>query len=124
MTATDDVQVAERFRLALEEAARTGDLEGVCSLLADDVVWVTPQRALTGFDDVRWELRWIRAAEMFDYEFVNDDWTDHGNGRLVCRVHETYRLKKTGEVGYERDRHVELQVHNGLIRRYEMRIVG
>src|SRR5262249_17659966 len=124
LTVAADAQIAERFRLALEEAVRTGELHGVYSLLADDVEWVTPQRTFRGLDDVKWELRWVSATETFDYEFRNDDWENHEAGVFVCRVHEVYRLKRTGEVGYERDRRVELQVRDGLVARYEMRIVA
>jgi ketosteroid isomerase-like protein len=119
-----DVDVAERFRLALEGAVRTGDLDAVYSLLADDVEWVTPQRTLHGLDEVKRELKWISPSETFDYEFREEDWIDAGDGILVCRVHQIYRLKGTEEVAYERDRRVELEINAGLISRYEMRTVG
>src|SRR5215471_5117323 len=96
--AASDVEAAERFRLAVEEAVRTGRPEPVYPLLANDVEWVTPFRTFRGRDNVKWELRWIRPAETFDYEFRNEDWVDRGDGVLVCRVHETHRLKTTGEI--------------------------
>src|SRR5262245_42356181 len=61
-----DAEIAERFRLALEEAVRTDELHGVYSLLADDVEWVTPQRTFRGLDNVKWELRWVSAPPTFD----------------------------------------------------------
>jgi ketosteroid isomerase-like protein len=122
--AADDVAIANRFRAALEAAVRTGDLEGVYPLLADDVEWVTPQRTLSGIDEVKDQLNWITPSELFDFEFSEGDWVDQGDGLLVCRVHEVYRMKESGEVGYERDRRVELTVRGGEISRYEMQIVA
>jgi ketosteroid isomerase-like protein len=119
----EDVELAERFRQALEAAVRTGDLEAVFTLLSPDVEWVTPQRTLRGIEEVRQQLNWISPSEAFDYEFSEEDWVDHGDGRLVCRVHEIYRLKQSGEFAYERDRRVELATRAGRITRYEMRNV-
>lgn len=122
--AAEDVELAERFRRALEGAVRTGDLEAVFPLLAPDVEWVTPQRTLRGIEEVRQQLDWVSPSEAFDYEFRDEGWVDHGGGRLVCRVHEVYRLKASGEVGYERDRRVELAVRAGKISRYELWNIG
>ena len=122
--AEQDVEVAERFRVAVEGAVRAGDLEPVYPLLDPDVEWVTPQRTLRGIDEVKQQLNWISGPETFDFEFREEDWVDHSDGRLACRVHEVYRLKDTGEFAYERDRVVELEIRGGKISRYEMRIVG
>jgi hypothetical protein len=51
--AAEDVQVADRFRVALEAAVRTDDREAVSPLLAPDVEWVMPQRTLHGIDEMR-----------------------------------------------------------------------
>ena len=122
--ATEDIEVAERFREALEAAVRSGDLEPVYPLLAPDVEWVTPQRTLRGIDEVKAQLTWIKPRETFDFEFSEEEWVDYGEGRLACRVHEVYRLKDSGEFAYERDRRVEVGIRDGKIGRYEMRIVG
>ena len=122
--AAQDVEVAKRFRVAFEGAVRTGDLEPVYPLLDRDVEWITPQRTLRGIDEVKQHLNWVSGPETFDFEFREEDWVDHGDGRLACRVHEVYRLKDTGELAYERDRVVELEIRDGKISRYEMRIVG
>ena len=55
MVGTQDVEIAERFRLALEAAIRTNDREVVYTLLAPDVEWVTPKRTLHGIDEMRRE---------------------------------------------------------------------
>jgi hypothetical protein len=122
--AADDMAIANRFQEALEGAARSGDLAEVYPLLAAEVEWVTSQRTLHGIDEVREQLTWITPSEAFDVEFVGETWIDHGDGRLVCRVDEIYRLKETGETGYKRDRQVELTILGGKISRYEMRKVG
>ncbi len=120
----DELEVANRFRAALEEAVRSGSPDGVYPLLASDVEWVAPQRTLHGIDEVRDQLTWIKPSETFDFEFGEGEWVAHGDGRVTCDVHEVYRLKTTGDVGYERDRHVELTIRDGTICRYEMRNVG
>ncbi len=78
--AVENIEVAERFREALEEAVRSGDLEDVYPLLAPDVEWVTPQRDLRGIDEVETELTWISPQETFDFEFSDQGWVDHGRG--------------------------------------------
>lgn len=121
---TDDLEVAARFRTALETAVRTGDSEAVLELVASDVEWVTPQRTLQGVDELKtWRL-WGSAAEAFDFEFAEGDWVDHGDGRLDCEVTQVYRVKETGELAYERVRRVELTVRDGKISRYELRFTG
>jgi hypothetical protein len=39
-------------------------------------------------------------------------------------VHETYRVKGSGDFAFARDRRVELTIRDGSIARYEMRVVG
>jgi len=120
----DDLAIAQRFQQALEGAVQSGDLEEVYPLLARDVEWITPQRRLNGIDEVRDQLTWISPADQFTIEFTGEAWVDHGDGRLVGRAHEIYRLKDTGETAYERRRQVELTIHDGKIGRYELRNVG
>src|SRR5215468_6584341 len=102
----DDLALAQRFQQALEGAVQSGDLEEVYPLLAQDVEWITPKRTLNGIDEVRDQLTWISPDNQFAIEFTDETWIDHGDGRLVGRAHEIYRLKDTGETGYERDRQV------------------
>jgi ketosteroid isomerase-like protein len=120
----EDLEVAARFRAALETAVRTGDHEAVLELVAPDVEWVTPQRTLNGVDELRtWRL-WGSSAEAFDFEFAEGDWVDHGDGRLECEVKQVYRVKETGDLAYERVRRVEVTVQDGRISRYELRFTG
>jgi len=120
----EDLEVAARFRAALETAVRTGDHEAVVELVAPDVEWVTPQRTLNGVDELRtWRL-WGSSAEAFDFEFAEGDWVDHGDGRLECEVKQVYRVKETGDLAYERVRRVEVTVQDGRISRYELRFTG
>jgi ketosteroid isomerase-like protein len=120
----EDLEVAARFRAALETAVRTGDHEAVLELAAPDVEWVTPQRTLNGVDELRtWRL-WGSSAEAFDFEFAEGDWVDHGDGRLECEVKQVYRVKETGDLAYERVRRVEVTVQDGRISRYELRFTG
>jgi ketosteroid isomerase-like protein len=120
----EDLEVAARFRAALETAVSTGDHEAVLELVAPDVEWVTPQRTLNGVDELRtWRL-WGSSAEAFDFEFAEGDWVDHGDGRLECEVKQVYRVKETGDLAYERVRRVEVTVQDGRISRYELRFTG
>jgi ketosteroid isomerase-like protein len=121
---SDDLEIAGRFRAALETAVRTGDHEGVLELLAPDVEWVTPQRTLRGIEEVRTWRVWGSSGESFDFEFGEGEWVDHGDGRVACDVHQVYRVKETGDFAYERERRVELTIRDGLISRYEVRSVG
>jgi ketosteroid isomerase-like protein len=121
---SNDVVIASRFRAALETAVRTGDHNALLELVAPDVEWVTPQRTLRGIDELRnWRI-WGSSAEGFDFDFVDRDWVDHGDGRVVCDVHQVYRKRGTAEFAYERERRVELTIRNGKISRYEVRVVG
>ena len=119
-----DVVIASKFRAALETAVRTGDHTALFELVDRDVEWVTPQRTLRGIDELRNWRTWASSAENFDFEFVDRDWVDHGDGHVVCDVHQVYRKKETGEFAYERERRVELRIRDGKISRYEVRVVG
>ncbi len=121
--ASDDVAVAERFRVALETAVRTGDREAVYELLAPDVEWVTPRRTLRGLDELMQEWTWGSSPESFEYEFDVSDWVDD-NGLLGCDVREIYRLKETGDFAYSRNLHVQLTIREDKITRYELRVLG
>ncbi len=121
--AAGDVDVAERFRVALEAAVRTGDREAVFELLAPDVTWVTPQRTLHGLDEMRQDWTWGSSPDTFDYEFEEEGWVNQGDDRVVCDVQEVYRMKNTGEFAYRRAVRVELTIRDGKIDRYELRVV-
>jgi len=122
--AAEDLEVAERFRVALEAAVRTADRESVFTLLAPDVEWITPRRTLHGIDEMRESWTWGSSPETFEYAFEEGEWVDHGDGCVSCDVNQVYRMKETGDFAYERDRHVQLTIRNGKISRYEMTIVG
>jgi ketosteroid isomerase-like protein len=119
-----NVDVAERFRVALEGAVRTGDRTDVYELLAPDVTWVTPQRTLRGLDEMRRDWTWASSPETFDYEFEEGTWVDQGDERVACEVQEVYRMKNTGEFAYRRTVRVELTIRDGKIDRYELRVVA
>lgn len=120
----DDLELAERFLVALETAAETGDKEPVYPFLAADVEWVTPKRVLSGIDEIREQLTWGTPREKLDVEFEQGEPTDLGDGRIVSNVHEIYRMRATGDFAFARDRQIELTIRGGEIARYEMRIVG
>jgi ketosteroid isomerase-like protein len=122
--ASENVEVAERFRVTLETAVRTGDREPVFALLAPDVEWITPQRTLHGIDEMREAWNWGSSPETFDYAFEEGDWIDEGSGQLLCDVRQVYKLKGSGEVAYERTRRVRLTIRDGKIGRYETKFVG
>ena len=122
--AAEDVEVAERFRAALEAAVQTGEREPVYALLAPDVEWITPQRTLHGIDDMRANWAWGSTPESFEYAFDDSDWVDHGDGYLVCEARQVYRVRGSGDFAYDRQRRVQLTIANGAITRYEMSIVG
>jgi ketosteroid isomerase-like protein len=120
----DDLEIARRFRIALEAAAKSGDREALYPFLAADVEWVTAKRTLRGIDEVREELIWGSPPENLDLVFEVGEWAELGDGRVVSDVHEVYRVKATGDFAYERKRQIELTIRDGQISRYEMRIVG
>ncbi|HEY1365462.1 MAG TPA: hypothetical protein VGF23_00025 [Gaiellaceae bacterium] len=118
-----DLEVARQFLEALAVAARTGERNGLFPLLAPDIEWVTPKRDLDGIDAIREQLTWIAPHRTLDLEF-EQELTDLGDGRIVSAVHETYRMKGTGEFAFARDRRIELTIRDQRIARYEMRVVG
>ena len=119
-----EVEIARRFLTTLEAAARTGDREAVYQFLAADVEWVIPTRTLRGIDEVRQQLIWGSPPEHLDVEFEESEWEDLGDGRVVSAVRQVYRVKESGDFAYERHRRIELEIRDGEISRYEMRIVG
>ena len=98
----NDLEVAGRFRTALEAAAKSGDREAIYAFLAADVEWVTPKRTLRGIDEVREELIWGSPDENLDLEFEEGEGVELGDGRVVSDVHQVYRVKATGDFAYER----------------------
>jgi ketosteroid isomerase-like protein len=122
--ATADLELAERFRAALEAAVRTGDREGVYELLAPDVTWVTPQRSLSGLDEMRRDWSWASSPDTFDYDFEDGAWVEEDDQRVACDVQEVYRLKTTGEFAYRRTVRVELTIRDSKINRYELSVVA
>jgi ketosteroid isomerase-like protein len=120
----DDLDIARQFLDALAAAARTGDREAIYPLLASDVEWVTPKRDVRGLDEAREQLTWIRPPDNLDVEFSEPELTDLGGGRIASGVHETYRVKGTGDFAYARERRIDLTIRDRKIARYEMRMVG
>jgi ketosteroid isomerase-like protein len=121
---TDDLALARQFLAVLAEASRTGERGGIYELLAPDVEWLTPKRDVRGIDEARDELTWIRPPDHLDVEFDEPELTEVGGGHVVCAVHETYRVKATGDYAYVCDRMIELTIRDGKVARYEMRVVG
>ena len=120
----DDLDIARQFLEALAAAAMTGDRDAMYPLLAPEVEWVTPKRELHGIDEVRDQLTWVSPLPKLDVEFGEPELSDHGGGQIVSIVHETYRMKDTGDFAYARDRRIELTIRDRRIARYEMRVVG
>jgi ketosteroid isomerase-like protein len=119
-----ELEVATRFRNALERAAQTGDWTEVYPCLADDVEWVTPKRTLVGIDEVEHDLIWGTPPEHLDQEFQVGEWVDLGDRRAAVDVHQVYRVKGSGDFAYERDLRIEIAIRDGKIVRYEIRAVG
>jgi ketosteroid isomerase-like protein len=119
-----DLELARQFLDVLAGAAGTGDREAIYPLLAPDIEWVTPQRELHGIEEARDELTWISPRETLDVEYDRLQMTDLGGGRIVTDVHETFRVKGSGDFAYARERQIDLTIRDGKIVRYEMRIVG
>jgi hypothetical protein len=120
----EPTEVASGFLAALEEAARSGNREPVFLWLAPDVEWVIPARTLQGIDEVREKHTWGYPPEHFDVEFEAGEWVDLGGGRLSCDLREIYRWKETGEPAQHQDRRIQVEIRQGKVRRYEMRVVG
>ena len=120
----EDLELAQQFLDALAIAAKTGERDGVYELLAADVEWVTQMRALRGIDEVRDQLSWVRPPDNLDVDFEEPELSDLGGGRVGSDVHEIYRMKGSGDFAYTRDRRIELTIREGVVARYEMRVVG
>jgi ketosteroid isomerase-like protein len=122
--ASEDVEIATRFRAALETAVKTGDHGALLELVAPDVEWVTPLRTLQGVDELATWRVWGSSGDSFDFEFGEGEWVDRGDGRVDCEVHQVYRVKDSGDFAYERQRRIELTIQHGKVSRYEVRVVG
>jgi hypothetical protein len=121
---TGDLELAHRFRSALEGAAKTGDWSAVYPYLAADVEWVTPKRTLTGIDEVEHDVIWGTPPEHLDLEFQAGEWIDLGEGRTCLDVLQIYRVKGSGDFAYQRELRVEITIREGKIGRYEIRTIG
>ena len=119
-----DLDTAQQFQSAAEDALRTGDFERLAALLAPDVECITPQHTLQGVEAMTEELRRARPAETLQIEFEPAEWKPLGNGRYFCELRALFRSKATGEVSYSRDRSFELTISDGKVSRYEMRFAG
>jgi ketosteroid isomerase-like protein len=121
----DDLEFVEHFIEVLAAAANSGDHHAVYPLLAPDVEWLTPQRHLYGIDEVRDQATWPLLSPRATLEVeVEAETTDHGGGRIVSDIHETYRVKGTGDFAYARDHRLDLTIREGRIARCELRFAG
>ncbi|MFL5943286.1 MAG: hypothetical protein ACJ75L_08485 [Gaiellaceae bacterium] len=118
---TPDLDIAQQFQAAAEDALRTGDFEPVAALLAPDVECVMPQHTLQGVDALIGELSRVRPTERFDVEFENGDWKPHGKGRFSCEIRALYRSQVSDDLSYSRDRSFALTVRDRKVSRFEMR---
>jgi hypothetical protein len=116
-----DLDIAQQFRAAAEDALRTGDFEPVVALLAPDVDCVMPQHSVQGVDALVEELSRVRPSERFDVEFENGDWKSLGKGRFSCEIRALYLSKVADDLSYSRDRSFQLTVRDGKVGRFEMR---
>ena len=116
-----DLETAQQFQAAAEDAMRTGDFEPLTALLAADVEIVMPQHTLRGVDALAEELGRARPSERFEIEFEGDGWQDLGNGRFYCELQLHFRSKVSEADSYSRDRSFELTITDGKVSRYEMR---
>jgi hypothetical protein len=119
-----DVEVAARFLSALGAAVKSGNREPVVPLVAQDVEWVTPERTFHGIDDVQEHLIWGFPPEHLDVELEIGQVVDLGEGHVQSEILQIYRWKQTGEFAHQRQRRIDLAIRDGIISRYEMRIVG
>ena len=123
----EDLDIAQQFQAAAEDALRTGDVAPIVALLAEDFECVTPQRSLRGAeasDAITEDLQRARPTETLEIEFESGEWQSLGNGRYSCEIVAHYRSKTTGDVSYSRDRAFELTIRAGEVSRYEMRFAG
>lgn len=118
---TTELETAQQFQAATEDAMRTGDFEPVVALLAADVEVVLPQHTVHGADAFTEELGRARPSERFELEFEDGGWQELGNGRYFCELRVHFRSKVSDGDSYSRDRNFELTISDGLVSRYEMR---
>jgi len=116
-----ELETAQQFQAAAENAMRTGDFEPVVALLAADVEVVMPQHTLHGVDAFTEELGRARPSERFELEFEGAGWQDLGNGRFYCELQLHFRSTVSEADSYSRDRSFELTITDGKVSRYEMR---
>ena len=118
----EDVDLAERFRAAVDAAFATGDREGVYELFADDIEYTTPRRTLRGLHEVREKLSWGSGAlENLDAERQEGEWHDLGDGHVVSEDRVVQRWKETGEIAAIMLLSVDLRIRDGKITRLERR---
>ena len=121
----DDLELVEEFIAVLAAAANSGDRDALYPLLAPDVEWLTPQRRLYGVGEVRNQATWPLLSPRATLEVeVEVQTTDHGGGRIVSDIHETYRVKGTGDFAYARDHKLDLTIREGRIARCELGFAG
>jgi ketosteroid isomerase-like protein len=116
-----DLDTAQQFQSAAEDALRTGDFEPVVALLAPNVECVMPVHTLQGAEALIGELSRARPGESFDLEFESGDWKLLGDGRCFCELRVSYRSKVADHLSYSRDRSFALTVRDGKVSRFEMR---
>lgn len=121
---TPDLDIAQQFLSAAEDALRTGDFDPLAALLAPDVECVMPQHSVQGTDRLVGELSRVRPTERFEIDFENGDWKILGNGRLSCEIVALYRSKVSDDLSYSRDRSFELTISAGKVSRLEMRFAN
>jgi hypothetical protein len=119
-----DLDTAQQFQSAAEDALRTGDFEPLVAFLAEDVELVMPVHTLRGVDALTEELSRARPGESFDLEFESGEWEHRGNGRLFCEIRVLYVSKVADNLSYSRDRSFELTISEGKVSRFEMRFDG
>lgn len=119
-----DLDTAQQFQSAAQDAMRTGDFEPVAALLAADVECVLPQHTVRGVEAFTEELRRARPSDRFDLEFEDGGWKTLGSGRYSCELRVLYRSKVSDDLSYSRDRSFELTIRDGKVSRYEMRFAG
>jgi hypothetical protein len=119
-----DLDIAQQFQSAAEDALRTGEFGPVVALLAPDVEVLTPQHSLRGVEAITEELSRARPGERFEVEFEHGDWKRLGDGRYSCEIRALYRSKVTDELSYSRDRGFKLTIRAGKVSRYEMLFAG
>jgi ketosteroid isomerase-like protein len=117
----EDVEMAERFRAALDAAFATGDRERVYELFADDIEYTTSRRTLRGLHEVREQLEWGGELENLDVEREEGEWHDLGDGHVVREDRVVQRWKETGEIAAIMLVSVDLRIRDGKITRLERR---